>query len=184
MTRTARVAREGDVPGESLLATWRTCDRAMAFLVEQLPDAVWPEPVPGAPNRTPRMLAAHVHNARCMWLRSLTEGLAIRVPRRVDPRRVTRVQLLGALRRSGVAMGRLLERCLANRGRLPVRPGWLNLPDDVAHVLAYFVAHEAHHRGQLVLVARQLGHRLPVRITGGVWQWRRFAREAAPARRG
>jgi uncharacterized damage-inducible protein DinB len=42
--------------------------------------------------------------------------------------------------------------------------------------VAYFVAHEAHHRGQLILVARQLGHRLPRDVTGGVWQWNRLAR--------
>jgi hypothetical protein len=36
---------------------------------------------------------------------------------------------------------------------------WRNLPLDVEHVLTYFVAHEGHHRGQIVMAARQLGHR-------------------------
>src|SRR2546422_7416198 len=35
-----------------------------------------------------------------------------------------------------------------------------------SHVLAYFVAHEGHHRGQIVMLARQLGYRLPVEVTG------------------
>jgi hypothetical protein len=29
-----------------------------------------------------------------------------------------------------------------------------------------------------VLLARQLGHRLPVSTTGGLWQWTKRAREA------
>jgi len=41
----------------------------------------------------------------------------------------------------------------------------------VAAWLSYFVAHEAHHRGQLCLVARQLGQRLPADVTAGLWQW-------------
>jgi uncharacterized damage-inducible protein DinB len=48
----------------------------------------------------------------------------------------------------------------------------------VGHVLAYFVAHEGHHRGQIVLVARQLGHRLPLAVTDGLWQWTKRAAEA------
>ena len=60
---------------------------------------------------------------------------------------------------------------------------WRNLPLDVGHVLAYFVAHEAHHRGQIVLVARALGHRLPPAVTSGLWQWTKRAAEAKPERR-
>jgi uncharacterized damage-inducible protein DinB len=49
---------------------------------------------------------------------------------------------------------------------------WRNLSLDVGHVLTYFVAHEAHHRGQIVMVARQTGHRLPSAITAALWQWK------------
>jgi uncharacterized damage-inducible protein DinB len=59
---------------------------------------------------------------------------------------------------------------------------WRNLPLDVAHVLSYFVAHEAHHRGQIVLVARALGMRLPPAVTNGLWQWTRLAAEAKAER--
>jgi uncharacterized damage-inducible protein DinB len=57
------------------------------------------------------------------------------------------------------------------------RAAWQNFPTDLAHFLGYFVAHEAHHRGQLVMLARQLGHRLPPGVTGGLWQWSQRARE-------
>ncbi len=50
-------------------------------------------------------------------------------------------------------------------------------------MLAYFVAHEAHHRGQIVLVARASGQRLPLAVTGGLWQWTKRAAEAKLERR-
>jgi uncharacterized damage-inducible protein DinB len=60
---------------------------------------------------------------------------------------------------------------------------WRNLPLDVGHVLAYFVAHEAYHRGQIVLVGRALGLRLPAEVTDGLWQWNKRAAEAGVAPR-
>jgi uncharacterized damage-inducible protein DinB len=42
----------------------------------------------------------------------------------------------------------------------------------VGHILTYFVAHEAHHRGQLLLVARQLGHPVPKAASGHLWWWK------------
>jgi uncharacterized damage-inducible protein DinB len=32
---------------------------------------------------------------------------------------------------------------------------------DVAGFLGYLIAHDAHHRGQITMLARQLGHPLP-----------------------
>ena len=70
-------------------------------------------------------------------------------------------QLLAALKRSARGIEALLELGLAAGSEIPPsrRYVWRNLPLDVGHVLTYFVAHEAHHRGQLVLLARALGVR-------------------------
>ena len=80
-------------------------------------------------------------------------------------------------------MIRLIELGAEHGGRVP-RATWQNFPTDLEHFLSYFAAHEAHHRGQLCLVARQLGRRLPRSVAGGVWQWTRFAREERGRGRG
>lgn len=79
-------------------------------------------------------------------------------------------------------MLRLLSLGLERDGRIPAASTyvWRNLPLDVGHVLAYFVAHEGHHRGQIVLTARALGCRLPAAVTQGLWQWNKRAAEAKP----
>ena len=71
-------------------------------------------------------------------------------------------------------MEALLGLGLASEGEVPPSKGyvWRNLSLDVGHVLTYFVAHEAHHRGQIVMVARQTGHRLPNTTTAGLWWWK------------
>jgi len=164
----------------TLLASWRTNNRLTAYLVEHLPSALWDASVPGAPQRTIRMIAGHVHNARCMWIKTLGREHGIVVPASVDRRKVTRRELLAALKRSSKGIEALLQLGLAAGGRVPPSKAyvWRNLPLDVPHVLTYFVAHEGHHRGQIVMLARQLGHRLPADVSAGLWQWTKRAQEA------
>jgi uncharacterized damage-inducible protein DinB len=163
-----------------ILAAWWTNNRVTVFLVENLPSALWGASVPGAPRRTVRMIAGHIHNARCMWIKMIGKEHGIPVPDSVDRRSVSRKDLMSALKRSSVGINSLLKLGFDAGGRIPIPSTyvWRNLPLDVGHVLTYFVAHEGHHRGQIVLIARQLGHRLPVSTTGGLWQWTRRAREA------
>jgi uncharacterized damage-inducible protein DinB len=171
--------RETDVPADhalsaSLLAAWRTNNRVTAALVERLPPELWALRVPGEPQRTVRSIAAHLHNARCLWVKTLGREHGIAPPARVDHRRVTPRQLAAAFGRSSAAVEALLALGVANEGRIPPSKGyvWRNLALDVGHVLTYLVAHEAHHRGQIVMLARQAGHRLPPAAIAGLWQWK------------
>lgn len=164
-------------PGaERLVAAWRTNDRATRYLVEHLPASLWSSQVPGIPKLTVGMVAAHLHNSRCRWIKSLGARHGIKAPRLVKPRRVRPVELVKALSRSSEGMIKLIKLGVANGGRVP-RATWQNFPTDMEHFLSYFAAHEGHHRGQLCMVVRQLGQRLPRNVAGGIWQWTRFSRE-------
>jgi uncharacterized damage-inducible protein DinB len=162
----------------SVISAWRTNNRVTTELIERLSPELWHVVVPGVPSRAVRTIAAHLHNARCMWVKTLGREHGVTIPAGVDHRRVTPRQLVAALKKSSAGIEALLDLGLAADGRVPPSKGyvWRNLALDVAHVLTYFVAHEGHHRGQIVMVARQTGHRLPAATTAGLWQWRPIAR--------
>jgi uncharacterized damage-inducible protein DinB len=163
-----------------ILDAWRTNDRVTAFLVDSLPRDVWEAAVPGSPRRTVRMIAGHLHNARCMWIKTLGREHGIAVPRSVDRRTVAQKNVVAALAQSSRGVLALLELGCDRGGRIPPSRGyvWRNLPLDVGHVLTYLVAHEGHHRGQIVMIARQLGRRLPPAVTNGLWQFSKRAKES------
>jgi uncharacterized damage-inducible protein DinB len=164
---------------DSILDAWKTNNRVTVFLIEHLPAELWEASVPGAPRRTIRMIAGHIHNARCMWIKTLGKEHGIAVPRSIDRYKVKPAALIPALQRSSAGIMGLLKFGCDQGGSIPATKAyaWRNLPLDVGHVLCYFVAHEGHHRGQIVMLARQLGHRLPVEITGGLWHWVKRSRE-------
>jgi uncharacterized damage-inducible protein DinB len=164
---------------ETIVPVWKTANRVTVFLIEHLPTELWAAIVPGAPRRTVRMIAGHIHNARCMWIKTLGKEHGIAVPESVDRRHVKPKQLVQALDRSSRGMVSLLTLGCENGGTIPPSASytWRNLPLDVGHVLAYFVAHEGHHRGQIVMLARQSGCRLPLEVTAGLWQWSKHAKE-------
>jgi len=160
---------------QGLIAAWHTNNRVTTFLIENLPPELWSMNIPGSPRRTVRMLVAHFHNSRCMWIKSIGKGHDIKVPRMVDGRTVRPAELTRALKRSSEGMIALIRLGVARGGSVPSAT-WQNFPTDLTHFLNYFVAHEAHHRGQLIMLARQLGHRLPKEVTGGLWQWKKLSR--------
>jgi hypothetical protein len=72
---------------DAVVAAWTTNNRVPMYLMENLPPAMWSTTVPGVPRRTVRTIAAHIRNARCMWIKMMGASLGIAVPRPVEPRR-------------------------------------------------------------------------------------------------
>src|SRR5262249_7029244 len=129
-----------------LVQAWRTNNTVNIALMQQIAPTLWRAEIPGIPKRTIRAVAAHVHNSRCSWIKTLGTEHGIIAPARVNHHRVAPSALVAALERSGAGIEALLRLGLANDGVVPPsrRYVWRNLPLDVTHVLTYFVAHEAH----------------------------------------
>jgi uncharacterized damage-inducible protein DinB len=83
---------------------------------------------------------------------------------------VTPAQASKALESSRIALREVLRSSLQDgddedRGRIRgFRP-------DVASFFGYLIAHDAHHRGQITMLARQAGHPIPQKVTFGMWEW-------------
>jgi len=99
------------IDSDMLIDAWHTSHRVTVYLIENLPSELWSMTVPGSPRRTVRSIAAHIHNARCMWIKMIGASHGVAVPRLVDPRKVTPAQLSRALERSSEGMVAMLMWC-------------------------------------------------------------------------
>src|SRR5512140_534667 len=145
---------------EPLLDAWRINDRVTTFLVERIPAELWHSSLPASPRRTVRSIAAHLHNSRRMWLKSLGASASVSIPRAADRLKASPGVVGAALRQSGTQILHLLEAGIQNGGDFPGVSSpfiWGAWPRNVTLFTAYAVSHEAHHRGQILLMARELG---------------------------
>ena len=149
------------VPSDALLVAFDTNDRINRYLIDNLPAAAWRAAPPGSRGRNIASIVAHIHNVRGMCLKA-TGG---RVPEKLKKETVTPAQARKALEESRAALHDVLKTSLASTGHIKgFRP-------DVAGFLAYLIAHDAHHRGQITMLARQLGHPISQKTMFGMWEW-------------
>jgi len=147
-------------------------DRLNQLLLEHLDPRAWQAKLPGQRGRTIAAIFTHVHNIRCKWLR-LSAG-HLKRPEPLDRTRCTQQQARVALAESAAKCCDMLSEAMAApRGRVPsfLRDGWAQPWRPGAAMLAYMISHEAHHRGQVCMLAHQLGFPLPIRAGYGMWQW-------------
>jgi uncharacterized damage-inducible protein DinB len=158
-----------------LLSSWRTNNQVSLYLVKT--SELWGKRIPGYARKTIGMLAIHIYNTRYMWIKSIEKKKIAGTLSRLDPYRAAHKEVIDGLNQSNKAVLKLLHHCLINGGQLPSKPAWLNFPNDVMHLLIYFIAHEAHHRGQITMAARQLDRPLTLNTMAGLWQWNKRLQE-------
>ena len=146
----------------ALLNAFATNNRIDIYLLKAIPDPAWRAAPPGGKGRTIASIAAHMHNVRLMWLKA-TGAKAI--PEKLDPETVPKADAIGALDASWRALETVLEEALAGDGRVK------GFKPDAASFFAYLIAHDAHHRGQITMLARQAGHPVPQGVMFGLWEW-------------
>jgi uncharacterized damage-inducible protein DinB len=152
-------------------------DRMNQMLIEHLDPAVWRAKPPG--NVRPiATIFAHMHNVRTKWVRLTAPDL--QVPPQLNRSRCTPPQARAGLAESAARCSEMLAEALGGGGgRIKefCRDGWAQPWPVGPEMLCYMLAHEAHHRGQVSMLAHQLGFPLPMKVMSGLWNWERLWKE-------
>lgn len=146
----------------ALLNAFDINSRINQYLIENLPPEAWASKPHDGKGRTIAAIVAHMHNVRVMWLKA---AKAEEIPAQLDRATITPAQALQAFESSTQALSAIMSAALQSNGRVrSFRP-------DVAGFFGYLIAHDAHHRGQITMLARQLGHPVPQKAIFGMWEW-------------
>ena len=151
------------VLNDALLNAYATNDNITRYLIENIDPKAWRAEPPGGKGRTIAAIVAHIHNVRVMWLKVIVKDGAI--PEQLDRHTVTPRQAISALSKSGQDVSRVIAAALAADGRVKY------FKPDVAGFIGYSISHDAHHRGQISMLARQVGYAIPQKAMFGMWEW-------------
>jgi uncharacterized damage-inducible protein DinB len=162
-----------------LLETFAVNDAINQLLLKQLDPRAWraePPRAKGAKGRTITAIFSHMHNIRRKWIR--LSAPHIKLPKELEHARCTQRKARAAMAQSGRLCSQMLAEALTSpngRVRQFHRDGWARSWPSGAAMIVYMISHEAHHRGQICMLAHQLG--FPVKAGYKMWAWERLWRQ-------
>lgn len=150
---------------EQLLEAWRTNNRINLFLIDEISDEGMRCTLSTRGGRNVVRQFCHLHNNRIYLLenraRDLAEGL-YRFETKEEP---AKKPLKAALEASGERIERFFEEGAAGVPRRRL------FKKGVIPHLGYLIAHESHHRGNILLTLKQCGQNLPQAKRYAIWNW-------------
>ena len=163
---------------KALVESYAVNDRMNQLVLEHLNPDAWRAKVPGKGGRTIAAIFSHVHNIRRKWLRLSAPHLKIPAP--LDRSRCSQEQAGCALAESAARCCEMLAEALGEgEGHIEEfrRDGWARPWPAGGAMVAYMISHDAHHRGQVCMLAHQLGFALPIKTAYGMWEWEKLSKE-------
>ncbi|HYL86056.1 MAG TPA: DinB family protein [Candidatus Angelobacter sp.] len=169
--------RVGTPLGRAAVQIFAANERINQILIERLDPAAWRAKAPGNV-RTIAAIFTHMHNVRCKWIRLTAPHL--KVPRQLHRTGCTPKQARAGLAESAARCEEMLAEALGSgedRIEKFLRDGWARPWPAGPEMLCYMISHEAHHRGQVCMLAHQLGFPLPGEVQSRMWSWERLWKE-------
>lgn len=162
---------------KQMVEAYAVNDRMYQLILQQLDPRAWKALPMGKRTRSIADMVAHVHNVRCKWLRLSAPHLER--PGLLNRSRCTQKQAASAMAASAARCCEMLADALSGEQKVEffLRDGWARPWAPGAAMFAYMLSHDAHHRGQICLLAHQLGYPLPFAAGPGLWGWEKLWNE-------
>ena len=176
-----RQDRVGTQLGRAAVRIFAANERMNQVVIERLDPAAWRAKPPGK-GRTIAAIFTHMHNVRSKWVRLSAPHL--KVPPQLHRAHCTPQQARAGLAESGARCVEMLAEALGDGGGRVEnfhRDGWARPWPVGPEMLCYMISHEAHHRGQVCMLAHQLGYPLPDGVASGLWDWGKLWKECGAA---
>lgn len=163
---------------EVLIEAYTVNDAMNQLILENLDPRAWRAKPPGGKGRSIAAIFSHVHNIRRKWLRLSAPHL--KLPAELHRSRCTPKQAKAALAESAARCSEMLSDAFtrpASRTEKFRRDAWARPWPPGAAMFAYMISHDAHHRGQVCMLASQLGFPLRGKAAYGLWNWEHLWRQ-------
>ena len=156
---------EINVLKEQLPNTWDINHRMNLLLINNTSDTGMQKTLSTRGGRSIFQQWVHIHNVRMQWLEVCAKDIFLKYTVLNKDIPVDKKVLIKALEESAEGISLLLSRSWDDDGKVK------GFKKGVIPLLGYFISHESHHRGNMILTLKQSGEKIPDTVKWGLWEW-------------
>lgn len=153
---------------KQVITTWRIHNRVNLLLLENISDDGLKATLSKRGGRDVARQLAHICMVRVWRLSSFAKKLGEELIEFEKGESPPREKLKVSLIQTGRIMELYLEHALKQGGEVS------NFKLGVIPMLGYYISHESHHRGSILLTLKQSGFKLPDELKWGIWDWKKL----------
>jgi uncharacterized damage-inducible protein DinB len=150
---------------EQLSEAWQINNRMNLLLMDNIPDAGMQKTLSTRGGRTVYQQLVHLHNVRINWLEVCAPDIFKKHAAIKKETLFNRKSLYRAFEDSASGIEELITRSWNDGGKVK------NFKKGIIPMIAYFISHESHHRGNIILTLKQTGEKIPDAVKWGLWEW-------------
>lgn len=150
---------------DELLEAWWTNHRTNLLLLEKISAAGLKCTLSKRGGRDVAREFAHMHDVRVWHLQRRAKDLAVGLEVFASKDSPTRAVLRKRMNASAQRIATFLDEAAAGKANRRA------FDKGVPTMLGYFISHEAHHRGRILLTIKECGHNLSNAERMAIWNW-------------
>lgn len=151
-----------------IVEAWNINNRVNQFLIDNIPQKAFAATLSTRGGRDIARQLAHMHMVRARRLEAFARKSKISFIHFDPTESPDRENLSQAFEQSGKLMAEYMTQCIDRDGVVP------NFKRGLAAMLGYYISHEAHHRGHILLTMKQCGIKIPEPLRFGLWEWNKI----------
>jgi uncharacterized damage-inducible protein DinB len=149
---------------EQLSTAWQINNRMNLLLMDNITNTGMGKTLSTRGGRTVYLQLVHLHNVRIGWLEVCAKDILKK--KSIDKNTpFNRKALRQAFEDSARGIDELLNRSWDNGGKVS------SFKTGIIPMIGYFISHESHHRGNIILTLKQCGEKIPDIVKWGLWEW-------------
>ncbi len=156
---------------EQLIETWRINNQMNLLLLDNISETSMQKTLSTRGGRTIYLQWVHIHNVRMQWMEICAKDIFKKYKVIDKAEAFDRNALHTAFENSGQGVEEMLGQSWDNGGKVKGFSTGPGGKKGVIPMLGYFISHESHHRGNMLLTLKQCGEKIPDAVKWGLWEW-------------